>query len=156
VGRYWRRARPCERWLRTISLRLDQEASQLEAAALERHLAACPRCREFADETASLTRLLREAQLVELERPVVVTSPRRVRKQLVRRGAAVLVAAAGLATAAGMTLFSDSPPKNPSSALSFRDLNEQQQYVRTELIRLEPHTVLAVKTAPRFVGHGLL
>ena len=85
--------------MRAISLRLDGEASELEVAALERHLAVCPRCREIAAETASLTYLLREAPLVELERPVVVTSPRRVRKKVVRRTAAGILVAAGLAAA---------------------------------------------------------
>ena len=153
---HWRRTKPCERWVRAISLRLDGEASELENAALERHLATCSRCSEIAGDTAFLTRLLREAPLVELTRPIVVTSPRRVRKQLVRRTAAVFVVAAALAAAAGMTLFSDSSPKHPSSALNFRNLHEQRQFVRAELIRLEPHTVLAVTTAPRLAGRALL
>ncbi len=156
MGLHWRRTRPCERWVRAISLRLDGEASELENAALERHLATCSRCSEIAADTALLTHLLREAPLVELTRPIVVTSPRRVRKQLVRRTAAVFVVATGLAAAAGMTLFSDSGPKHPSSALGFRDLHEQRQFVHAELIRLEPQTVFAIKAAPRLAGRALL
>ncbi len=153
---YRRRAAPCERWIRAISLRLDGEASELEVAALDRHLESCPSCFAIAADTASLTELLRAAPLVELERPVVVTSPHRVRKQLVRRTATVFVVAAGLAAAAGMTLFSDSGPKHPSSAIDFRSQQEQRQFVRAELIRLEPQTTLALETAPRFAQRPLL
>jgi anti-sigma factor RsiW len=157
VGFSWRRGARCDRWTRTISLRLDGEASELEAIALERHLAVCPRCREIAFDTTSLTRLLREAPLVELDRPVVVTSPRRVRKKVVRRAAAGILVAAGLAAAAaGVTVVPDSGPKHPSSALGFTSEHEQRQFVQAELIRLEPNTVFVVETAPRFAGHGLL
>ena len=143
--------------MRVISLRLDGEASELEVAALDRHVAVCPRCREVAADTASLTSLLRGAPLVELERPVVVASPHRVRRKVVRRAAAGILVAAGLAAAGlGVTVAVDSGPKHPSSALGFRDLHEQRQFVRAELIRLEPQAVFTVKTAPRFAGHGLL
>jgi anti-sigma factor RsiW len=143
--------------MRVISLRLDGEASQLEVAALERHLAVCPRCREADADTASLTHLLRVAPLVELERPVVIDYPKRVRKKVVRRAAAGILVAAGLAGAGlGVTVFAESGPKHPSSALGFRDLHEQRQFVRAELIRLEPQSVFTVETAPRFAGHGLL
>ena len=74
-----------------------------------------------------------------------------------RRAAAGFLVAAGLAAAGvGITVVSDSGPKHPSSALGFRDLHEQRQFVRAELIRLEPQAVFTVKTAPRFAGHGLL
>jgi anti-sigma factor RsiW len=156
VGRYRWRAAPCERWVRAISLQLDGEASELEAAALARHLLTCQRCREIATETAATTQLLREAPLLELGRPVTVVSPQRARKQFVRRGSAVLVVAAGLAVASAVTWFSDAPPKHPSSALSFRNVQEQQRFVRGELRRLEPETVFAAKTPPRFAGHDLI
>jgi anti-sigma factor RsiW len=156
VGFYRRKAAPCERWLRAISLRLDGEASELEVAALDRHLAECPRCSEIAAETAAVTYLLREAPLLELRHPVVVTSPRRARKQFVRRAAAVCVVAAGLAVAAGMTIFQSSGASHPSSALGFRDLNEQRQFVRAELIRLEPAAPAPGGTPHRFTAGALL
>jgi anti-sigma factor RsiW len=156
VGFYRRRANRCDRFVRMISLRLDGEASEMECAALDRHLANCARCSEIAAENTSLTRLLRTAPLVALERPVVVTSPQRVRRQRVRVSAAVCVVAAGLSVAGGLALFSGADPKHPNSALGFRSLGEQKQFVRAELLRLEPNTVAAVQTAPRFVGHGLL
>ena len=107
--------------MRTISLRLDGEASELEVAALERHLAVCPRCREIAAETAALTYLLREAPLVELERPIVVTYPHRVRKKVVRRAAAGILVAAGLAAAevgvaVGLRLGAEAPELGHSAS----------------------------------------
>ena len=56
-----------------------------------------------------------------------------------RRAAAGVLVFAGLAGAGlGYTMFADSGPKHPSSALGFRNLHEQRQFVRSELIRLEP------------------
>jgi anti-sigma factor RsiW len=157
VGFSWRRGARCDRWLRTISLRLDGEASELEVAALDRHLAACPRCREVAAETAAFTALLREAPLVALERRVLVESPRTGRKKVVRRASAgILVAAALASVGLGLASVADSGPRHPSSALGFRDLDEQRQFVRAELIRLEPDEVRAAEAAPRLAGRGLL
>ena len=94
---------------------------------------------------------------MELDRPVVVTAPHRARKQAVRRAAAGILVAAGLAAAtAGIAFFQESGPKHPSSALGFRDAHEQRQFVRSELARLEPQILHVVETAPRFAGHGLL
>jgi anti-sigma factor RsiW len=157
VGFYRRKVTPCERSIRAISLRLDGEISELESAALVRHRAVCEHCCEIAAHPAATTELLREAPLVELERRVVVTSPRRVRRQRVRRTAAVVLVGAGLAVAAGTTLFAETTQKHPSSALGFRDLDEQRQFVQAELIRLEPNAVIAAaQVAPKFVGHALL
>jgi anti-sigma factor RsiW len=146
----------CERWVKTISLRLDGECSELDGAALDRHLTVCPACRVVAAETSAMTQLIRGAPFVELGRAIVVGSPRRARQRLMRRTAVVLAIAVGLATTAGLTLFSESPPKYPSSALEFRNMSEQRQFVRAELIRLEPRAVLESATAPRFAGRGLL
>jgi anti-sigma factor RsiW len=157
VGFHRRKPTPCERSIKAISLRLDGEITELESAALDRHLAECERCSEIAAHTAAMTAVLREAPLVELERQVVVTSPRRARRQLVRRTAAVVLVGAGLAVAAGTTLFAETGQQHPSSALGFRDLDEQRQFVQSELIRLEPNAVIAAaQVAPKFVGHALL
>ena len=140
MGFYRRRATRCDRWVRAISLRLDGESSELEAAALDRHLASCARCSEIAAEHAALTRLLRERAARPLERHVVVTSPQRARRQLVRRSAAVFVVAAGFAAAAGLAVFGSGGSGNASSALGFSSIGEQRQFVQAELTRLEPPT----------------
>src|SRR4051794_28528690 len=156
MGFYRRRATRCDRWVRAISLRLDGESSELEAAALDRHLEGCARCSEIAEEHEALTRLLRGAPLVPLERHVVVTSPQRARRQLVRRSAAVCVVAAAFAGAGALAVFGGGGPDNPSSALGFSSIGEQRQFVQAELIRLEPPTPYLPQLAPRFAGRGLL
>ena len=55
-----------------------------------------------------------------------------------------------------MAFFGSSGAEHPSSALGFRDLKEQHQFVRSELIKLEPHTIFVVETTEPFAGHRLL
>jgi len=137
-------------------LRLDDELSELEEVALDRHLAQCPRCHVLATETLGFTQLLREAPLVEVGRRIVVTSPSRARARLVRRTAAAVVLAGGVAAAA-LAFFSSPSGSEPTAALGFRNLHEQQKFVRSELIKLEPRAQFIVDRAPpRLVGRGLL
>jgi predicted anti-sigma-YlaC factor YlaD len=157
VGFSWRRGARCERWAKAISLRLDGEASELELAGLDKHLHACPRCRELAAELDAFTLFLRTAPLEQPVRPVVVTSPAAARRRVVRRSAALVLVTGSLGAALlGVVVSSDSTVTHPSSALGFRDLGEQRQYVRAELIRLEPEDVREAEAAPKFAGHGLL
>ena len=46
MGMRWWRTNACERAMQWISLELDGELSQLERAALGRHIDGCARCRE--------------------------------------------------------------------------------------------------------------
>jgi predicted anti-sigma-YlaC factor YlaD len=156
MGFQWRRATPCERAARSISLRLDGELSELEGAALDRHLAQCAGCRTLSVETVAFTQFLREAPLVEVGRRIVVTHPGRARARLVRRAAAA-VALAGAVTAASVVgVLHRSADSDPAAALAFRSVKEQRQFVRAELIRLEPNSAFVVETPPRLVGRGLL
>jgi anti-sigma factor RsiW len=68
----------CDRARHAVSLRLDDELSQLERALLDRHLDRCPSCAEFAADTATLTHQLRAASLIRLERPMELPLRRRV------------------------------------------------------------------------------
>ena len=67
MSRWWR-TNTCERATQWISLDLDGELSQLEQAALARHLLSCSRCQAVSAAVSSFTRILREAPLIELER----------------------------------------------------------------------------------------
>jgi predicted anti-sigma-YlaC factor YlaD len=162
MGRYFRRTTACERAARSISLRLDHELSELESAALDKHLAQCGRCFAIAAEMTGITQLLRVAPLVEPERRVAVASPRRARSRLVRRTAAGLALAFGVAAASVVAVFSGvgstGSDSHASSALVFRNMAEQHRFVRAELQRLEPYTQLVVEDepAPRLVGRGLV
>ena len=138
MGMRWWRTNACERASQWISLDLDGELSQLERAALDRHLAGCARCAETSADVGAFTRLLREAPLVELERPVVVSAPRRARARAARR-AAVGLAFAGISVAAVLGGFVV-PASTPAarSTLSFQSVQAQRRFAEVETQRLEP------------------
>jgi anti-sigma factor RsiW len=81
-----------------VSLRLDDELSQLERVLLDRHLDRCPACAEFAADTAVLTHELRAASLVKLGRPIELPLRRRV--PISFRSAGAWAAAASVAATA--------------------------------------------------------
>jgi len=134
----WWRTSACERAAQWISLDLDGELSQLERAALGRHLHGCARCREIGAGVRAFTTLLREAPLVELDRPVELPPARRPRARTVRRvGASLAFAVVTAFAVAGAVLF-PSGGTSPHSALAFRNAQEQQRFANMETQRLEP------------------
>ncbi|HEY7537815.1 MAG TPA: zf-HC2 domain-containing protein [Gaiellaceae bacterium] len=150
----------CEKAIRSISLRLDGELSELEETALDSHLAECPRCSAIAAETVGFTQLLRGAPLVEPGRQLEVVWPRRAHAERLRRRASAIALAGCVVFASVVAVLSGAGltgPTHPSSALGFRDLAEQQQFARSEVARLEPYAQFVVETAsPRLVGRGLV
>ena len=145
MGMRWWRTNACERAMQWISLDLDGELSQLEQAALARHLDDCERCREVGTDVNAFTSLLRDARLLELERPVVVTAPRGARARVARRAAVSLAfaALAGVAALGGVVLTSGGT--NAHSAFSFRSAKEQRQFAHVEARRLEPAVFVVAK-----------
>jgi anti-sigma factor RsiW len=134
----WWRTSACERAAQWISLDLDGELSQLERAALGRHLDGCPRCREIGADVRAFTTLLREAPLAELYRPVELPAARRARARTVRRvGASLAFAMVTAFAVAGAVLF-PSGGASPHSAFAFRNAQEQQRFANMETQRLEP------------------
>ena len=130
-----------------ISLDLDGELSQLERAALGRHIDGCARCREVSSDVRAFTALMREAPLAELDRPVELPPARRARARTARRVGATLVFAAVTAVAvAGAVVFS-SGGASPRSALAFRNAKEQQRFAHLETQRLEPAVFVTEKPA---------
>ncbi len=119
MSRWWR-TNTCERAAQWISLDLDAELSQLEQAALARHLGRCARCQAVSTEVSSFTRMLREAPLIELERELAYPAPRRARVRAVRRAS--------------------------GSPLSFQSLQQQQRFAAIEVRRLEPVVGAVVET----------
>jgi predicted anti-sigma-YlaC factor YlaD len=74
-----RRATPAEQCLwacQRVSLRLDDELSELEQARLEAHLASCAGCRAVAAELEGLTQMVRTTAL---EDPSIAFHPPRRR-----------------------------------------------------------------------------
>lgn len=135
----------CEWAVRWISLDLDAEISELERAALARHLERCDGCRAASVEIRGFTTLLREATLTEPATPPVVSSPAGTRYGVTRQRAAVAVAAA-VAVVAGLMSF----PGFMTTAVSSHALlnaKEQRQLAR-EHVRIEPTLFLAADAPP--------
>jgi predicted anti-sigma-YlaC factor YlaD len=96
--------RQCERCRGWVSLDLDAELSEFEAAVMRRHLRDCAACRTFSHDVRAATALVRAARPVELETPVIATAPRRRSGRLQRLsvGAAVAVASVAAVFASGL------------------------------------------------------
>jgi anti-sigma factor RsiW len=149
----WRRTTACERARRWISLGLDGETSELEDAAVQRHLGRCDACASLAVELGALTELLRAVPLDEPRRALSVPTvhPQRVRA-LQRRFALAAALAVSVASAvAVLTVPSPSGLLVPSSALRFANAHQELQFAQSKNLTLEPflgasgETVLGVE-----------
>src|SRR5581483_3650779 len=91
--------RNCERARAWVSLRLDDEISELEDAMLEAHLGRCAACREFEASVRGAVLVLRSQPPEQIGHPVVVSGRRRtgVRPSAVASVAAVVAAVVGVA-----------------------------------------------------------
>lgn len=97
-----------------VSLRLDDELSQLEERMLDAHLLRCADCRMFEQSVGDFTDRLRTAPLQSPRQPILVRRARRV-----SIGAAQLSAAAALAVAVlGMLSQVDMPSTQDPAARS--------------------------------------
>jgi len=83
----------CERTAQLVSLDLDGELSDHEAATLERHLQHCETCAEYARSVSGTTGLLRAAPLEEFRLPVPLVGRRRRVYPAVRSVSAVAAVA---------------------------------------------------------------
>jgi predicted anti-sigma-YlaC factor YlaD len=104
--------RNCDRARAWVSLRLDDEISELEERLLEAHLRRCASCQEFEATVRGAVLALRAQPLEEIDHPVVVSGRRRLP---VRRGAVASVAAVAAAVVGVTTVLSTLALKSPSS-----------------------------------------
>ena len=104
--------RNCERARAWISLRLDDEISELEEALLGAHLRRCDACREFEASVRGAVVALRAQPLEEIDHPVIVSGRRRLS---LRIGAVASVAAVAAAVVGVSTVLSIQGTKNPST-----------------------------------------
>ena len=107
----------CERARAWVSLRLDGELSELEAAMLGAHLERCEACRGFAADAEGFTLALRADALQPLERVVTLPVARRSMRRAVQFGAAAALVAAsiGLGSMFGALGSGDHVPSLPNS-----------------------------------------
>jgi anti-sigma factor RsiW len=143
MSRWWR-TNTCERASQWISLDLDGELSQLEQAALARHLVGCARCQAVSNEVSSFTRLMREARLIEFERKAR-PSPARPRARMRRAGFSMAFAGLTASAVFGGFVLSGSSPGS-GSPLAFQSLQQQQRFAAIEVRRLEPVLGAVVET----------
>ena len=104
--------RNCDRARAWVSLRLDDEISELEERLLETHLRRCASCREFETTVCGAVLALRAQPLEQIDHAVVVSGRRRLP---VRWGAVASVAAVAAAVVGVTTVLSTSAIKTPSS-----------------------------------------
>ena len=104
--------RNCERPRAWVSLRLDDEISELEERLLEAHLRRCASCREFETTARGAAVALRAQPLEQIDHPVVVSGRRRLP---VRVGAVASVAALAAAVVSVTTVLSTMALKSPPS-----------------------------------------
>jgi predicted anti-sigma-YlaC factor YlaD len=93
----------CRQGRELISLRLDDELSELEQARLDSHLRVCADCRAYEADLTGATRMLRTAALAPVERSFVLPQRRRLplRSLQVGAAAALVVVATALGTLLG-------------------------------------------------------
>ena len=103
--------RPVSAFDSQVSLRLDDELSQLEIRMLDAHLERCASCHAYAEDLATFTREMRTAPLETLERPVVVERRRRLASAHLQSGvaAAVAIVALGVDGQVASSWRSDAP-----------------------------------------------
>jgi anti-sigma factor RsiW len=146
----------CEEAGQLISLRLDGELSELEAAALDRHLELCDACRTLADELGGIVAMLREAPLVEFDREFVPGARKPARGYAVGRalGAAAL---AGAAAIAAVLAFGSSGERSLAGDKPvFRSAQEQIDFVKTEQQRIEPVNLVSFDPVrPQVIARSL-
>jgi predicted anti-sigma-YlaC factor YlaD len=136
-------SRLCSRARFWVSLRLDDQLSELEGALLDSHLAACPACSDFAASSEVATTELRDAPPPR-HAPVQLELPRRARKPLVVAFAAAVIVAAAIAGGVVRDVLSPAPepttaPRPVAVVASSVESNDQfRQLRRTSLLGQRP------------------
>ena len=138
------RAAACERAAEAISLRLDDELSEIEIAQLRAHLDVCAACRRLEHEMVGVTFELRLAPLVAPSRAIVAPRLRAARVRSLRP----LVATAAMFLVVLGSVFSLNragiQPQDGASSLNFSSQLAQEQFASLEHQRIEARTAPAL------------
>jgi hypothetical protein len=128
------RTRQCDRCREWVSLDLDAELTEFEAAKMRRHLRSCAGCRAFASDVRAATALLRAARPEALPVPIVAGRARRRGLQGALVGAAATVAAVAALFGSGLSGDQNNGPiVLPTAAAGNVDLNTLRVLRRAEL-----------------------
>ena len=139
------RAAACERAAESISLRLDDELSEIEIAQLRAHLDVCAACRRLEHEMVGVTFELRLAPLAAPSRAFVTPRLRAARVRSLRP----LVATAAMFLVVLGSVFSldragIQQQNDGSSSLNFSSQFAQQQFASLEHQRIEARATPAL------------
>jgi anti-sigma factor RsiW len=153
----WRRTTACERTRLWLSLALDGEISDLEDAAVERHIERCSPCASLAAEFRGITEVLRTAPFDEPRHwfAIPVRRTRRPRPMNRRMGLAAALVVSVASVAAVISMQSSPELLVPaSSALQFQNGREAAQFAQRKEHALEPflsvHDASASPAVPVF------
>jgi hypothetical protein len=139
----------CARARFWVSLRVDDEVSELEAALLDAHLARCADCREFALSTAASSAAIRAASYVG-HPPFQLDLPRAPHRFVAGAGIAALVVAAAIAGGLVRGTGSSGPTTPPSAGPAVAVVSSVD--TPDELRRLRRTTLLSQRRIPRDVS----
>ena len=106
----------CQRIREQVSLRLDDELSQLEERMLASHLLRCSDCRTFEESVREFTAELREAPLESPRQPILVRRTRRVSLTAAQVTAAATLAVAVLGVLSQVSLPTTQHPSARSTS----------------------------------------
>ena len=129
--------RNCDRARAWVSMRLDDEISELEDALLDAHLRRCPACREFEDSVRSAVVVLRTQPLEPIEHPAVISGRRRLkmRSSTMASAAAVVAAIVGVTTV--LSTQASKRPTTPTPApIPAADVRDDQDIKQLRALRV--------------------
>jgi anti-sigma factor RsiW len=138
------RTSACERAAQAISLRLDDELSELEIAQLRSHLDGCAACRLLEQEIVGVTFEVRLSSLAAPSRAFVAPRMRTARVRSLRplvATAAMLLVVVG---SVGSVLRAGIQPQEGPSSFNFTSQLAQQRFVNLEHRRMEDQSSAAV------------
>jgi predicted anti-sigma-YlaC factor YlaD len=109
----------CQRIREQVSLRLDDELSQLEERMLASHLLRCSDCRTFEESVREFTEQLRSAPLESPRQPILVRRRRRVSLTAgqVTAAATLAVAVLGVLSQVGVPTTQDPSVRSTTANL---------------------------------------
>ncbi len=136
--RRWSRTTACERAAQWVSLDLDGELSDLEGAALSRHLERCAPCSALRAEIAAFTLEIRATPAAPPPAAVQVLTPHASRGLLARRVVIATTACAALAASLAAVFLPGAPAIPSSEALASLSAAQFSRFVHAEHVRIEP------------------
>ena len=127
----------CDRAREWVSLRLDDEISELEDARLEAHLHRCGACREYEATVRGAVLAMRARPLERMNEPIVVAGRRRpmLRPAAVARVAAVVAAVVGVTTVLS-TQAAKGPAPHGSSSIPVASVPDDQDLKQLRTLRM--------------------